>query len=192
MTGGHHHVHWMPLGLAAMIALLGVWLNHLAERPQVQDSGGFTHDPDSIVEHFKVQTFDIAGRPLHLLTARRMVHYMDDDTSELDLPRFRLTSADQAPVEVHARRGLVFGDRRSVHVLGDVQATRAATAEQPALMLTGEHLRVVPEAGILSSDKPVTLRQGKSVIRAGGLYVDEHRKRLELTGGVRGLYEKTP
>ena len=36
------------------------------------------------------------------------------------------------------------------------------------------------------------LRQGKSVIRAGGLYVDEHRKRLELTGGVRGLYEKTP
>jgi lipopolysaccharide export system protein LptC len=191
MTAGHH-VHWMPLGLAALIALLGVWLNHLAERPQVEDNTGFVHEPDTIVEHFKVQTFDTAGRPLHLLTARRMLHYMDDDTSELDLPLFRLTSTDQPPVEVRARRGLVFGDRRSVHFLGDVQATREATADQLALTLTGEHLRVVPEAGILNSDKPVTLRQGQSVIHAGGLYVDEPKKRLELTGGVRGLYEKAP
>jgi lipopolysaccharide export system protein LptC len=190
MTGGHH-VHWLPLGLAALIALLGFWLNQVAERPEVQDSAGFAHDPDYIVDYFKVQTFDIAGKPRHLLTARRMLHYMDDDTTELQLPQFHLTGADQATVEVRANRGLIFGDLDSVHFLGDVQATREATQDQSAFKLTGEHLRVVPDAGILSSDKPVTLRQGKSVIRAGGLYADEHNKRLELTGGVRGLYEKS-
>lgn len=190
MTGGHH-VHWMPLGLVALIALLGGWLNQLAELPPVQDDAGFAHDPDYIVEHFNVQAFDNEGRPRHHLSAHRMVHYMDDDTSELELPHFRLTSVGQAPLEVRAQRGLIFGDRESVHFLGDVQAIREATRDQAAIKVTGEHLRVIPDAGILNSDKPVILSQGKSVIRAGGLYADEHNKRMELTGGVRGIYETT-
>jgi lipopolysaccharide export system protein LptC len=156
-----------------------------------RDDAGFDHDPDYIVEQFKVWTFDIEGKPRHHLTAERMIHYMDDDTSELAKPTFRLTSAKRAPIEVSADRGLIFGDRDSVHFLGDARATRGATPAQSAFTLSGEHLRVVPDAGILNSDKPVTLRQGKSVIRAGGLYVDERKQRLELTGGVRGLYEKT-
>jgi lipopolysaccharide export system protein LptC len=190
MTGGHH-VHWLPLVLAAMIALMSAWLNHLAKAPVARDDAGFDHDPDYIVEQFKVWTFDIEGKPRHHLTAERMIHYMDDDTSELAKPTFRLTSAKRAPIEVSADRGLIFGDRDSVHFLGDARATRGATPAQSAFTLSGEHLRVVPDAGILNSDKPVTLRQGKSVIRAGGLYVDERKQRLELTGGVRGLYEKT-
>jgi len=191
MTGGHH-VHWLPIGFVALLTLMSAWLNQLAERPQVQDNTGFTHDPDYIVEHFNVQAFDISGKPRHRLIAQRMTHYMDDDTTELDQPRFRLTTADQAPVDISARRGLMFGDRDSVHFLGDVRATRSASRDQTAFILTGEHLRAVPDAGLLSSDKPVILRQGKSVIHAGGLYVDDHNQRLELTGGVRGLYEKTP
>lgn len=189
MTGGHH-VHWLPLVLAAMLALMSAWLNQLAKAPTLTDDTGFAHDPDYIVEEFKVRTFDLAGRPRHLLTAQRMVHYMDDDTSELDRPLFHLTTAKRAPIEVSARRGLIFGDRDSIHFLGDVRAIRGATPAQSAFILTGEHLRVVPDAGILNSDKPVTLRQGKSAIHAGGLYADERNQRLELTGGVRGIYEK--
>jgi lipopolysaccharide export system protein LptC len=189
MRGGHH-VHWLPLAFAAMLALISGWLNQVAERPLVQDDAGFTHDPDYIVENFNAQTFDLEGRPYQFLSARRMIHYMDDDTSELDQPQFRLTRADRAPIEVSARRGLIFGERDSIHFLDDVRATRSAKPGQAAFVLTGEHLRVVPDAGIMSSDKPVTLRQGESVIHAGGLYSDDHSKRLELTGGVRGLYEK--
>jgi lipopolysaccharide export system protein LptC len=190
MTGGHH-VHWLPLAFVASLALLSTWLNQLAQSPKTQDNAGFTHDPDYIVEQIQVQTFALDGRPQQRLVAQRMVHYMDDDSTELVQPRFRLTTADLAPVDVTAQRGLIFGDRDSVHFLGDAHASRGATPNQAAFILTSEHLRVLPEANILSSDKPVILRQEKSVIRAGGLYADEHSKRLELTGGVRGIYEKT-
>lgn len=190
MTGGYH-VHWLPLGFAALLALLSAWLNQVAERPLVQDNAGFSHDPDYIVERFRVQTYDLSGSPRHRLIAQLMIHYMDDDSSDLEQPQALLTSSGKAPITVTARRGVILGDRESVHFLGDAQATRAATPDQDAFSLAGEHLRVVPDAGILSSDVPVTFSQGKSVIHAGGLYVDEHNKRLELTGGVRGLYEKT-
>ena len=189
MTGGHH-VHWLPLGFAVLLALLSAWLNQVAERPQAVDNAGFTHDPDYIVERFRVQTFDLSGKPRYRLDARRMTHYMDDDSTVLTQPRFHLNSGEQAPMDVGARRGLIFGDRESLHFLGDAQAVRAATPDHPALSLSGEHLRAIPDAGILSSDNPVTLRLGNTVIHAGGLYADNHSKRLDLTGGVRGIYEK--
>jgi len=191
MTGGGHHVQWLPLGIAALLALLSTWLNHLAELPLVEDNSGFAHDPDYVVEDFNAQAYDLAGRPKHRLQARRMTHYMDDDSIELEAPSFLLTTPGRAPVEVHGRRGLVFADVGSVHFLGDVRVTQAATVDQAAFTLDTEHLRVVPDAGILSSDKPVILRQGNSVINAGSLFIDDHNKLLTLIGGVRGHYEKT-
>jgi len=188
MSGGHH-VQWLPLGIAALLALLSFWLNQLVKPPDLVDNAGFAHDPDYIAEQFSAQAFDSDGNPRHLLTAERMVHYMDDDTTELQAPYFRLTNAGQAPMEVRSRRGLIIGQGEAVHFLGDVRAMRQAGVGQAALTLDSEHLRVVPDAGILSSDKPVVFRQGHSVIRAGGLYADDHV--LKLTGGVRGLYEKT-
>lgn len=191
MTGGHHHVHWLPLVLAALIALMSAWLNQLAKSPEAADDTGFDHAPDYIVENFKVRTYGLDGQPRHILQAQRMIHYMDDDTSELDRPLFHLTTAERARIEISAQRGLIFGDRDSIHFLGEVRAMRHASPEQSAFLLTGEHLRVVPDAGILNSDKPITLHQGKSAIHAGGLYADEQKQRLELTGGVRGQYETT-
>ena len=189
MTGGYH-VHWLPLGFAALLALLSAWLNQVAESTVVQDNAGFSHDPDYIVEDFRVQVYDLSGRPRHRLGARRMTHYMDDDSSELERPQFLATANGESPMSITARRGVILGDRESVHFLGDVRAVRGAVHGRDAFVLTGEHLRVVADANILSSDIPVTLSQGRSVIHAGGLYVDEHNQRLEFTGGVRGLYEK--
>ncbi len=188
MTTGHH-VHWMPVGLAALLALLSFWLNQLVEQPGTLDNAGFGHDPEYIVENFTAQAFDRQGDPRHRLEAARMVHYMDDDTTTLDQPFFRLTTTGQAPTEVRARRGLIIGQGETVHFLDDVRAVRLPHAGRPALTLNGEHLRAVPDAGILSSDKPVVFRQGLSVIRAGGMYADDQV--LKLTGGVRGLYDKT-
>jgi lipopolysaccharide export system protein LptC len=189
MTAGHH-VNWLPLGGVALLALLSAWLNQLAMAPQVIDNGGFAHDPDFIAEQFSAQSFDQQGRPQHRLSATRMAHYMDDDTMELQAPRFQL-EGDHSVMRVEARRGLIFGEGEAVHFLGDVVATRQVGPGQPLFSLKTEHLRVVPDSGIMTSEKPVELRQGNSEIHAGGLFIDNQNKLLRLTGGVRGLYEKT-
>jgi lipopolysaccharide export system protein LptC len=190
MMGGHQ-VHWLPLGLVTLLALLGMWLNQLTHRPVVVDNGGFAHEPDTIVKNFNALAFDREGRPLHRLSATRLVHYMDDDTTELDSPRFSVLARDRVRSEVTARRGQVSSNGQHVHLLGDVRLSRLGPGDQAPLTLETEYLWIIPDAGIMQTHKPVTLKQGRAVIMAGNLLVNDPNKEVTLSGGVHGSYAKT-
>lgn len=190
MTGGSQ-IHWLPLGLVALLALLGVWLNQLTHRPVVVDNGGFAHEPDTIVKNFNALAFNRDGQPMHQLSAARLVHYMDDDTTVLESPRFNTLETDSVRSEVTAQRGHVSSNGQHVHLLGDVRLIRQQGGSAPPLTLQTEYLWLTPDAGIMQTDKPVTLRQGRAIITAGKLLVNDQKKELSLSGGVHGSYEKT-
>lgn len=186
---GGHQIHWLPLVLAGLLALLGIWLNQLTHRPVVVDNGGFAHEPDTIIENFSALAFSRDGRPLHRLSAERLTHYMDDDTTVLDMPRFSVLDRDSARSDVTAKRGQVSSNGQHVHFLGDVQVTRRSQGAPSPLTLETEYLWITPDAGIMRTDKPVTLRQGRSVINAGSLLANNQSKEVSLSGGVHGNYE---
>ncbi|MEW5770649.1 MAG: LPS export ABC transporter periplasmic protein LptC [Pseudomonadota bacterium] len=190
MTGGHQ-VHWLPLALAALLAMLALWLNQLTHRPAHVDDGGFEHTPDTIVEDFQALAFDQAGQPLHRLSAARLTHYLDDDTTELEQPRFSVLDKDSARVEVTARRGQVSSNGQHVHLLGDVHMSRQGQGAKAPITLDTDYLWITPDAGVMRTDKPVTVRQGQSTISAGGMLAYNQRKEVTLSGGVRGNYEQT-
>lgn len=189
MTGGHH-VHWPPLGLALLLALLGFWLNHVGIRPDIIDEAGFGHDPDYIVERFNALTFDASGRPRHRLIAERLTHYMDDDTTVLDKPMF--TSSDpQYAVEIDAGRALVSADGNDIYFLNRVRVVQTPADGQPAISMATEYLRVTPDERTMRTSKTVTFRQGPSIITANEMFADGNARLVSLGGGVRGTYEKS-
>lgn len=190
MMGGHQ-VHWLPLGLAGLLALLGLWLNQLTHRPVMVDNGGFNHEPDTIVENFDALAFNRSGNPLHRLKASRLIHYMDDDTTVLETPHFSVLDRESARSEVTARRGQVSSNGQHIHFLGDVRLTRKNPEGRLPLTLETEYLWVTPDTGIMRTDKPVTLKQGETVINAGKLLANNQSKEITLSGGVHGSYEKT-
>ncbi|MCP5278292.1 MAG: LPS export ABC transporter periplasmic protein LptC [Thiobacillus sp.] len=189
MTGGHQ-VHWLPLGLATLLALLGMWLNQLTHRPVVEDNGGFSHEPDTIVKNFSALAFSVEGKPLHRLSAERLIHYMDDDTTVLESPRFSVLESDRTRSDVTADRGQVSGNGQHVHFLGHVKLTRLDPAADAPTILTTEYLWITPDARIMQTHKPVTLTQGRTVITAGNLLVNDKAKQISLAGGVHGSHQK--
>jgi lipopolysaccharide export system protein LptC len=190
MTGGHQ-VHWLPLGLATLLALLGLWLNELTHRPVLVDNGGFAHEPDTIVGNFNALAFSEDGKPLHRLSARRLVHYMDDDTTELESPRFSVLESDSARSDVSADRGQISSNGQHVHFLGNVRLTRRAPGADAPISLTTEYLWITPDARLMQTQKPVALTQGRTVITAGSLLVNDKTKQISLAGGVHGSYAKS-
>lgn len=187
MSSGQH-VNWLPFGLALLLALLSFWLNRLTDRPTLMDNGGFGHDPDYIVEHFDAQTFDAAGQPQYRLSAERMTHYMDDDTTVLEQPFFQ-SQDPSAPTDIRAARAQLSGDGQLVHFLNQVRIVRAAPGAKAPLTLDTDYLQVAPDQRTMYTNHHVTLRQGASVITAAGLSADDKKRLLSLSGGVRGLYE---
>jgi lipopolysaccharide export system protein LptC len=185
-----HQIHWMPLILALMLALLSWWLNRLTMHPTVVDNAGFNHDPDYIVEHFDALTFNTAGQPQYRLTAQRMTHYMDDDTTILERPVFR--SEDRSrPVEVQSLRAQISSDGHFVHFLDQVHVVRRDPEARAPVTLDTDYLRVTPDQQTMDTDHPVTLRQGNSIIKADAMSADGKRHTLVLTGDVRGVHEQT-
>lgn len=185
---GLHQPYWSPLVIAALFAALTFWLARLAQMPFAADVDGFGHEPDYIVERFQAIAFDTQGKPRYRLAADRLTHYMDDDTTELDQPRFVREVPGEPAWHADARRGVVSSNGENVHLLDDVRVVRREAAGGEPMVMTTDYLWVIPEADILRTDKPVTIRQGSSVIQAGGLEVEGKQRTLELAGRVRGTY----
>lgn len=184
---GLHHPYWLPLFIAGLLAALTFWLARLAQTAAPVDMGGFGHDPDYIIERFSATAFDAQGEQRYLLAAERMTHYMDDDTTALEQPRFAIQEGGHPRWRADAVRGVVSANGENVHLLDDVRVQQAAAA-QP-VVLTTQYLWVIPEAEMLRTDKPVTLRQGASVVTAQGMELDGRQRTLILAGRVKGTYE---
>jgi lipopolysaccharide export system protein LptC len=187
--GLHHHPFWLPVAIAGLLAVLSFWLARLAQMPAAMDMGGFGHEPDYIVENFQATAFDAQGLPRYRLAAGRMTHYMDDDTTALEQPRFVREIPGQPTWRAVARRGVVSSNGENVHLLDDVRIERRVAGQAVPLVLTTDYLWVIPEADILRTDKPIILRQGTSQVTAGGMEVDGKQHTLRLAGRVRGIYE---
>jgi lipopolysaccharide export system protein LptC len=184
------HTSWVPVIIVALLALTTFWLGKVASTQPLLGSGGFSHDPDYVIENFAALTFDAQGQPHSRLSAKKMVHYMDDDSTELEAPRFERSDGESAPISVQSKRGLVTADREDVYFLGDVRVTRAATEGQAAIELTTEYIRLIPDHEILRTEKPVLMRQGNSVVEATGLFVDGEKRIFQLAGRVKAIYDK--
>lgn len=192
MNGGglrQSHYFWLPLAVAGGLALLTAWLGQLAQAPLGRDGSVFGHDPDYFVEDFRATAFDVGGVPRYRLTADRMVHYMDDDSTALEEPRFGREGPKVSRVQVRSKRGLVSADGENVYFLGNVRMEQDGARDRPPLELTTEYLRVIPDHDIIRTDKPVTLREGKSLLTASGMVADGGKRSLVFAGRVKGVYE---
>ncbi len=183
-------ISWVPLMVVALLASLSFWLGKVADSQAPVGSGGFTHDPDYVVENFAAMTFDAEGQPKYRLSARKMVHYMDDDSTELEHPRFERADGSAPPVKVQSERGLISAEGQDVYFIGSVRVQRPAGQGQAETDMRADYIRVMPDADIMRTDKPVVLRQGTSVIEAAGLKIDGDARVLQLKGRVRATYDK--
>lgn len=188
MTVPGHHVNWAPFGLAFLLALLGIWLNHVSGRVETVDTAGFTHDPDFVVEHLDAMAFDKNGMPYQRLEATRMTHFMDDDTTVLDNPTMR-TLDPETPLSITSKRALLSADGQQAYFLNQVHVERLAKNGEPPLTLETEYLHVSADAHMMRTHKPVTMRQGRSHISANGMVADDRVKSMSMDGNVRGVYE---
>lgn len=89
--------------------------------------------------------------------------------------------------EISARSALIGRDGKEVDLLGDVRILRhTASGDAPATVLATASLKAFPDEERGIGHEPVTITQGRSVIRGSGLEVDNRSGISVLKGRVQG------
>lgn len=186
---GERLTTWIPVTLIGILAAFTFWLDRAVQLTGRDPTGASRHDPDYIVDNLSAVQIGEAGKARYTLSAVKMVHYPDDDTTLLTKPRFVSYSSASAPVTITASQGVVSGKGEHVYFQDDVRVTRAAQGEQSELVVRTSFLHVIPDDNIARTDRPVTLTDDATAVTAVGLELNNDTRVLRLFSNVRGTYD---
>jgi lipopolysaccharide export system protein LptC len=179
---------YFPIVLMLLLAGATWWLERVVELAEPHAPGNSRHDPDAMVERFTVTRYGPEGAVSSKLNAARMVHFPDDETTELEGPRMVQLPKDAPPVRIRADRGTVSKDGDEVHLHDNVVVTRDASAERPELRVTTTYVQVWPKDEVARTPEPVTITEGDSRLAGVGMEVRAKSREFELYSRVKGSF----
>jgi lipopolysaccharide export system protein LptC len=172
-----------PLALMLALALLTFYLERTTredESPQVARR----HDPDYLVSTFTTTTYNAGGAVESVMSAARMVHYPDDDTTELIAPRVVQSRPKQPRYTVQAKRGTLSRDGDEIFLYGDVLLVREASAEGPEARMTTEFLHILRDRSLVRTDREVKIVEGSRSLQGRGMEYNNVSRELLLRHDV--------
>ena len=99
-----------PLVLLALLALLTFWIDRSVQPPERRPDANLRHDPDYMLDNFVTTRTNVNGALAYVLAAVKMKHYPDDDTTELERPRFTQYAVNKPYTQIEGQRGNVSSD----------------------------------------------------------------------------------
>lgn len=176
-----------PLLLVLALALLSFWLERAVREEQVHPSLK-RHDPDYVVQNFVITKYNASGGAESTLAAAKMVHYPDDDSTELLAPRMVQAKPGEPRMTLTADRGSLSQDGDEVFLYGNVLLVREGDAERPETRIRTSFLHVVGARSLVRTDREVTLTEPERSLSGRGMEYHNETRQLYLREGVRGQF----
>ena len=181
--------HLFPLLLMLALAAASLWLERTVQAPERDNSGKSRHDPDFVAEEFGITKIGASGKPEYVLSAARMLHYPDDDSTDIVAPRLVQRHDDAAPVIIRADRGTIAKNGAEASFHGNVVVVREAGRGKSELRVQTEYLQIVPDGDLARTDKPVIITEGRSRLSGVGLEFNNKTRQFALLSQVRGTFD---
>ncbi len=177
-----------PVVLLALLAALTYWLDQAVQLPVALRDKPLVHDADFTADKLLATRMDVNGRVRDTLHAAKLMHFPDDDSTELESPRFA-SYATGAPLTITSKQAQITSNGGNLYFSGGVRATRAARGRNSALLVTTEYLHVMPDDNIAKTDRHVTISNDVMTMEAVGMELNSESRVLKLNAEVSGVYQ---
>jgi lipopolysaccharide export system protein LptC len=176
-----------PLALMFSLALLTFYLER-AVRDDDSHPATRRHDPDYLVANFTTTTYNKDGAAESILSAAKMVHYPDDDSTELTAPRVVQSKPREPRLTVQAERGTLSRSGEEIFLYDNVELVREADGEKPEARMTTSFLHVVRDRSIARTDRDVLIVEAERSLEGRGMEYNFDSGLLLLHADVRGRF----
>jgi lipopolysaccharide export system protein LptC len=178
------------LFILTLLAALLFWLNQTGRSPLSMQEDTSGRAADYIVENFSAIRTEGDGTGRYMLFGKKMVHYPDDDSSDLEQPRFIATEPGKPPVQLKADHARMLADGEDIYLSGNVVVVRNAGRARGETTMTTSLLHLIPRDDIAMTDKPVVISETNAVIRAIGMEMSNRTGVTQLLSRVRVTHDK--
>jgi lipopolysaccharide export system protein LptC len=188
----------MPLILMGTLTLVTFWLvkkNTPAEKSAIERVR--LHESDYTISNGALSALNESGDTKYRVLGKKVIHYDDDASIDIETPRIRLFPPEKSPVTVKADKGHLDGDLTILDLIDNAEIFRpqqAASASEPArprMLARSSYFKALINDDIIKTDKPITLEQGVSVMHStdGGVF-NNIEQSMVLSGQVKGRIER--
>jgi lipopolysaccharide export system protein LptC len=188
----------MPLILMGTLTLVTFWLvkkNTPAEKSAIERVR--LHEPDYTISNGALSALNEFGVTKYRVLGKKVIHYDDDASIDIETPRIRFFPPEKSPVTVKADKGHLDGDLTVLDLMDNAEIFRpsqVASATEPArprMLARSSYFKVLINDDIIKTNKPITLEQGISVMNSteGGVFNNIEQSMI-LSGQVKGRIER--
>ncbi len=177
-----------PLALMLSLALLTFWLERTVREDETKPPAR-RHDPDYIVVNFTTTTYNREGIAESTLSADKMLHYPDDDTTELHAPRMVQSKPDEPRITVTAERGQLSRDGDEIFLYDNVVLVReGGSAKVAPARMTTSFLHIVRDRSLVRTDRPVEIVEERRALSGRGMEYTNESGNFTLHSDVQGRF----
>ena len=175
-----------------LVALLVVsWRLMLLSEPTLSDRAAVPeHSPDYFSRGYSKVEMDVNGKPKNRIVADKVMHFSDNDTSELERPVMTLYKPDAAPWIIRSETGTVPAGGRDLYLNGKVNIHRKQMANYKTIIINTSNLHVKPEQEYAETNAWTELIMPPNRTTGIGMQANFGGPLLiKLLADVRGKYE---
>jgi lipopolysaccharide export system protein LptC len=178
-----------PLALMLSLALLTFWLDHQVRVDDGSHPSMRRHDPDYLVDNFTTTTYARDGKVETVLSAVKMTHYPDDDSTELTGPRVLQAKPTQPRYTARADRGKVSREGDEIFLYDNVLLVREADEARPEARMSTSFLHILRDRNLVRSDREVLFEEPGRWLKGRGMEYFNATRELLLHADVHGSFE---
>lgn len=150
------------------------------------------HEADYFVEGLVFTRINAQGAPAFRMSAQRMRHFPDDDSTEYEKPVLVSLEPSKPQLRVVADRGTSTSEGVESHLYGNVVMTREAGFGEPSMKVLTDYAVVYSQTEIARTDRPVRIEREGSVLTGVGMEFDNAARSLTVDSRVRGTWTFAP
>jgi lipopolysaccharide export system protein LptC len=188
----------MPLLLMGTLTLITFWLvkkNTPTEKSAIERVR--LHEPDYTISNGALSALNESGVTKYRVLGKKVIHYDDDASIDIETPRIRLFPPEKSPITVKADKGHLDGDLTILDLIDNAEIFRppqTASATEPArprMLARSSYFKVLINDDIIQTNKPIRLEKGVSVMNSteGGVF-NNIEQSMVLSGQVKGRIER--
>ncbi len=184
MTAKHITI---SLGLMITLFLAG-WTTFLSYHRETVAIEKLASLPDAIMEDVIAIILDKQGKPTMKVITPKLVHYTENDTTNLNTPELILYRKSPQPWYVTSKYAKATQGIENVDFWDNVIIHHAADQTNPATVIKTATLTVHPNQQTADTADFITMLQPNLVVKATGMHADMNTGDIKLLSNTRGEY----